>query len=377
MGVFKRGKKLWISFTYKGMQCKESLHLDDTPRNREEAEIMMSQIKRQIQDGTFDYEKWFPKSTKLVKLGLKNPQNDNEYNPTIAELCEEWITISKKKFKKKTIKSYKEYAQRTIPILGNKKIKDVTLDDLDNFIEELYDFGYSPKTIKNTKICINQVFDIAMRKNLVDVNLPSRVRKITIPPSNIDPFTPNEVEAILSHIKKYYPRFYAMFSVLILTGMRIGEVLGMKWKFLNLDNGTYYIMEAMTDGILDTPKTIGSIRKIKLHPDVIDALKYHKKFYAVKDSEFIFNTQYGKAYTTAESIRKNVWKPTLEALNIKYRIMYHCRHTYASMALLAGDPPVKVARNLGHTSVQMVYRVYGRFIDDGEESKLNNKRFFK
>ncbi|MEC9492287.1 Arm DNA-binding domain-containing protein [Flexistipes sp.] len=377
MGVYKRNNKLWISFTYMEIQCREPIGLDDTAANREEASLMCNQIKRQIRAGSFDYSKWFPESKNLVKFGYKKKEKEQTTiyeNPTVEELADEWLENCKKRGKKrKTLISYSDYRNRTVKILGKKRIRDLKIRDLDHFIEKLLDAGYDPKTIKNTRLCLSQIYKLALKKEIVNKNLMSECEGVSIKNKKIYPFNDDEVDKILEHIEKNKPKFYAMFKVLLLTGMRVGEVLAMKWENYNRENGTYFVCESVSLGEIGPPKTQGSIRKVKLITSVVKALNYHYDNFRVEGSKFIFNTQYGTHYNKAENIKKNVWIPTLKKLGIEYRIMYQCRHTYASISIAEGDTPAFVARNLGHTSLKMVYDVYVKDIRDGNRSNLENR----
>ncbi len=376
MGVYKRNNKLWISFTFQEIQCREPIGLDDTAANREEALLMCSQIKRQIKHGIFDYIKWFPESQNLTKFGYKKEENDQAIiheDPTVEDLADEWLENCKKRGKKiKTLRSYADYRNRTVKILGKKKIKNLKLRDLDNFIEKLLDAGYDPKTIKNTRLCLSQIYKLALKKEIVNKNLMSECEGVPLLEKEIHPFNEYEVKKILGHVKEHKPKFYAMFCVLLLTGMRLGETLAMKWENYNKKDGTYFVCENVSLGKIVPPKTKGSIRKLKLPKTVTKALNDHFDNFRVEGSEFIFNTQFGIHYNKAENIKKNVWIPTLKKLGIEYRIMYQCRHTYASLSLMAGDTPAFVARNLGHTSLRMVYETYARYVDNGNESNLEN-----
>lgn len=359
------------------IQCREPIGLDDTAANREEASLMCNQIKRQIRAGSFDYSKWFPESKNLVKFGYKKKEKEQTTiyeNPTVEELADEWLENCKKRGKKrKTLISYSDYRNRTVKILGKKRIRDLKIRDLDHFIEKLLDAGYDPKTIKNTRLCLSQIYKLALKKEIVNKNLMSECEGVSIKNKKIYPFNDDEVDKILEHIEKNKPKFYAMFKVLLLTGMRVGEVLAMKWENYNRENGTYFVCESVSLGEIGPPKTQGSIRKVKLITSVVKALNYHYDNFRVEGSKFIFNTQYGTHYNKAENIKKNVWIPTLKKLGIEYRIMYQCRHTYASISIAEGDTPAFVARNLGHTSLKMVYDVYVKDIRDGNRSNLENR----
>lgn len=96
-----------------------------------------------------------------------------------------------------------------------------------------------------------------------------------------------------------------------------------------------------------------------------DILKIIIKVPELGNSEnisFIFLNSDGKPYTSSHSIIRYYWKPVLKKLGIEYHIPYQCRHTFAVLSLKLGDDPEDVAKQLGHTSLQLLFTRYARFI---------------
>ena len=188
----------------------------------------------------------------------------------------------------------------------------------------------------------------------------------------IYPFTKEEVILILNHFKMEYPNIYTLVAVGFYTGMRIGEILAMKWCNLDTINWIYKVKESYTDRRLGTPKTINSIREVPIIGELQNILNQHKKNTFMK-SEFIFINQYNKPYTSSLSITNSYWKHALKELGIIYRPMYQMRHTHTILSLIAGDNPHDVAKRLGHTSLQMLFQRYGKYINGVvSQSKLSS-----
>ena len=92
-------------------------------------------------------------------------------------------------------------------------------------------------------------------------------------------------------------------------------------------------------------------------------------------SEFVFINYYGKPYQKSTHIINNYWKPVLKELGIKYRDLRQLRHTHAILSLIARDNPHDVARRLGHTSLQMLFNRYAKFLNVREEESNLSKLF--
>lgn len=151
-------------------------------------------------------------------------------------------------------------------------------------------------------------------------------------------------------------------SIICWTGLRTGELLGLRWQDIDLNKGQAHIRTNITQGREKVPKTKGSIRTIEMLPEAINAL------IQVKNSEY-FDKYRGfidpdtkKTYKYADGLRKYVWMPTLKRINVKYRYPYQCRHTFASMMLTSGKNSMWVASQMGHAEWGMIRKVYGRWI---------------
>jgi hypothetical protein len=92
------------------------------------------------------------------------------------------------------------------------------------------------------------------------------------------------------------------------------------------------------------------------------------------DARYVFATQKGKPMNV-DNLRHRVWYPTLEIAGLRKRTMYQTRHTFASLMLSHGEDPMWVARMLGHTSLQMIFRHYGKFVRN--RSRKDGARFLR
>jgi len=101
-------------------------------------------------------------------------------------------------------------------------------------------------------------------------------------------------------------------------------------------------------------------------------LDYHKKHYG-KKSKFIFVNQCCNNYISNNAFTDFVWKPTLEELGLRYRIPYNMRHTYATHALINGENLNFLARQLGHSSFEMIFRKYGKVIKNTKNMQSSIK----
>ena len=358
MRQFIKDNNIWLDFSYKGVRCRESLRIRPTKPNIKYAERLLGEIENRIAANTFNYSNYFPNSKKCRLFGA--PVKENR---TVKQLFEEWIIMSEKRLKAGQIKesTYKNYTQETsdfISQFSDINIKSLSKADINDFIID-YSISRKAKTVNNSINTLKQVFTYAVDKNYLDVSPMQQIKHLKAEKPDIYPFSHEEMLKILDELRD--TRVYPIIATLFFTGMRTGEVLSMKWQNVDFNEWTYHVKESFSNNKLSVTKTIESNRIIDLTPPMQQVLKTQKANSFLK-SEFIFLNKYGKPYTSSGNIIRDYWKPALKKLGIEYRIPYQCRHTFAVLSLKLGDDPEDVAKQLGHTSLQMLFSRYARFI---------------
>ena len=135
---------------------------------------------------------------------------------------------------------------------------------------------------------------------------------------------------------------------------------------------TFRIRAGRYRGTEGTPKTPNSIRDIEMPPPVLEAFKAQKSQQAAArlkhgagappvGADYVFTGPAG-GLLNLNHLREQIWYPTLKAAGLRRRVCYQTRHSFASNALPAGESPAWVSRMLGHTTPEMLFKVYGRYI---------------
>jgi integrase len=175
--------------------------------------------------------------------------------------------------------------------------------------------------------------------------------------SEVMPFTMAEVQSLISTVRvDYRPYLITRFF----TAMRTGEVNGLKWKYVDFDRRLIYVRESIVLGEEDELKTDGSMRDIQISQIVFDALKAQFEV-SGKLSEYVFCNRAGNPIDNKNFINR-VWAPLLRHLGLEHRKAYQMRHTAATLWLASGEAPEWIARQLGHTTTEMLFRVYSRYV---------------
>ena len=173
----------------------------------------------------------------------------------------------------------------------------------------------------------------------------------------MDPFSLQDVQSILATVRADYRNY---FTVRFFTGMRTGEVHGLKWRYVDFERRLIRVRETVVLGEDEYTKTDGSQRDIQMSQPVVEALT---KQYEVtgKLSDYVFCNLMG-APLDNKNFTDRVWYPLLRHLGLTERRPYQMRHTAATLWLASGEAPEWIARQLGHTSTEMLFRVYSRYV---------------
>jgi len=148
-------------------------------------------------------------------------------------------------------------------------------------------------------------------------------------------------------------------TVRFFTGMRSGEIHGLKWKYVDIERRLILVRETFVGGEDEYTKTDASQRDIYMSEVVYRALEEQRK--TTGSHEYVFCNRSGEPLDTA-NVTKRVWYPLLRNLRLDPRRPYQTRHTAATLWLASGETPEWIARQLGHASTEMLFRVYSRFV---------------
>ncbi|WP_168382693.1 site-specific integrase [Acinetobacter indicus] len=364
--IRERSGKLIADFRYMGIRCRETTNLEDNAYNRRILKKRLEQLEAEITLGTFEYEKYFPKSNRVEKFKEKRSQQIAVQTkvPLFKEFTELW-------FKQKQVEWRTSYQQKVsiviknylIPAFGNQVLSKIKKSDLLNFRASLakVTHGKDQTSLKASRI--NQIMT-PLRMILNDAaeryEFESPYKNINnLKESKIEvtPFSLEEVHKILTTVREDFRPYY---TIRFFTGMRTSEIDGLQWKNIDLQRREIHIREALVNGVLGGTKTYGSDRTIQMSDRVYQAFLQQKNLNSGK-SEFVFCNRDGGPLDY-RLVNKRVWHPLLRYLGLKPRRAYQTRHTAATLWLSAGENPEWIARQLGHSTTEMLFRVYSRYI---------------
>ena len=150
------------------------------------------------------------------------------------------------------------------------------------------------------------------------------------------------------------------FRVAFFTGLRPGEQIGLQWDDIDWQRRMIRVRRSVSRFGKGPTKTIESRRDVELLPIVERALRSQRSTHPGVASWVFANHDGGALDLT--NFRERVWRPAVARAKLRARTLYQTRHTFGTLMLEAGESPGWVARQLGHTNAEMVYRRYHKFI---------------
>ena len=367
MATFRaRSGKLIADFRYMGIRCRETTNLDDTTHNRRILKKRLEQLEAEITLGTFEYEKYFPKSKRVLEFKEKRGQQIAVQTniPLFKDFAHLWLEQKQIEWRD----SYREKIgiildKYLLPTFGNQALSKIRKSDLLEFRASLAKVNYGLKQTSLKASRINQIM-IPLRMILNDaaerydfVSPYKNIKSLKESRIDVTPFTIQEVQRILTTVRDDFKPYY---TVRFFTGMRTSEIDGLRWKNVDFKRREIFIREALVNGVLGDTKTLGSDRVIQMSERVYQAL-LDQKAMTKNRSEFVFSTKTGKALDY-RLVNKRVWHPLLRFLGLKSRRAYQTRHTSATLWLSSGENPEWIANQLGHSTTEMLFRVYSRYV---------------
>ena len=343
---------MWITFYHQSKRFRRTLNLDDTKANRKFAtQQIIHEIQYKLNNRVF-FETEAKQKNKI---------------PTVEEFSSVSFEIHKHERRELTQAKYlRLYAIHIAPTFKNERLNNIKPSALAKWQNKLLE-TLSTKTVKGVRTVFNTMFDDALKDELITKNPFTHIKR----PINVDVIEKNpfSLEEIFSILKEMPESMRAFFAIGFYTGMRTGEIIGLKWSDINFKELTIHVQRSRRQGIESLPKTKNSIREIDIIEPLLPYLLKHKELEV--SEEYIFETYAGKPFNTSDKISAHYWKPTLKKLGIAYRNLYQMRHTFASMMISNGEDILWVSNMLGHKDSSMTLQVYARYIKQTKRKRAS------
>ncbi len=376
-GVEVRDSSIRIKFVLDGKTITERITLNGkslppTPANIKYATRLSADVRRSIAQGLFSFAEFFPDSPRA--------KTNERVHETFEHLADLWLE-AQGRLAAATRDQYATAVRFWKKMLGNMLVKDISHKHLAAKIG-----GYpwpSAKTHNNYLIALRGIFDLEYRGQYALNNPLSGIENMPVIKKLPDPMTIDERDLILADMaERYDERVYAYFMWMFYTGMRPEESIALRWSDIDWNRHVVRIQRVRTfKGTERDGSKTNTERDVDLMPQALEALRIMKVHTFMLRTEreggdaaadVFQNPVTGRSWHDERSQRDYYWRPSLKRLGIRWRKAYNTRHTYATVALMAGVPAAYIAAQLGH-SVKMLLDKYARWIpgnDNGNARAL-------
>ena len=268
--------------------------------------------------------------------------------------------LDRKQVKPSTRRSYESGLKlHIIPAMGSLRLLEVAPLHVENLLRKRLESGASPKTVRNVLAILQSVFSLAVDNDLI-ARSPVRNRHKPVVTRREKPtWTPDQMRSIVESVPS---GFRPLFQCAMLTGARLGELLGLQWKHVDLAKRRLDICQALWERQLLTPKTQGSVRSIYFGPALASAFTTQRlNSNHTQPGSFVFCKTDGTPHN-GDVLRRDVLYPALDRLGIprvSREAGFHTfRHSAASL-VNARTGNLKLAQKLlGHSNLSTTADVY-------------------
>ncbi|MDI6872498.1 MAG: tyrosine-type recombinase/integrase [Bacillota bacterium] len=327
---------------------------------RREAEAKLAEILHQLNGGTY---------VEPAKM-------------TLGEFLDRWLEdYAKEAVRPSTLKLYWAIvANQLKPRLGHIPLSRLAPLDLQRYYAWALKEGrvnaegnpvgkpLSPASVRKHHNLIHRALTHAVKWGLANRNVADMVEPPAVERPEIHPLTADQALRLLDASRS--TGRYALYLAAVTTGLRRGELLGLRWQDVDLDVGTASVVMAMKRSGLGSTKTRGSVRQIALSPSLVQALREHR---AIQDEErklwgpewqehgLVFTGDAGRPISPRNLVRQ--FKLLLKKAGLPNSVRFHdLRHTHATLLFRKGVHPKAVQERLGHSSITVTMDTYSHIL---------------
>jgi integrase len=295
-------------------------------------------------------------------------------NLTLEEHLEKWLKNSvRDSVRQRTYDRYEQLVRVHInPTIGRVKLKNLTPAHVQGLYREKLDSGLSPRTVQYIHVTLHKGLKQAMRWGLVPRNITEAVDPPRASKKEIRPLTEKQVKVFLQTARG--DRLEALYLLALTSGLRQGELLGLKWEDIDFDQKVLQVKRTLSitkkGPMFVPPKSAKSRRSVALTTYTVETLKRHK---AAQDDEkmnlqtswndhgLVFPNQSGD-FIHPWILTKGLLKKMLKKAGLPSIRFHDLRHTCATLLLTKGVHPKIVQELLGHSTISITLDIYSHVL---------------
>ena len=327
-----------------------------------------------------------------------NRAADDGEKLTIGNWIRNWLeNYAKPNVRPRTYEKYSSTLKAYIlPTFENVLLNELTAADLQKHLNRLLETGradgtgLSSSTVRGTRRYLSMCIDDAVKSGLVSSNVVRLTKAPKLSKKEIAVLSKEEIARLIDTAKEIKNPFMSVvmpqiISLTVHTGMRQGEVFGLKWDDIDFEKSCLFIRRSLAHvigkgAVFQAPKTKNSVRRILLMPEDVKNLRAYKKWQENYSEELgdlfaghdlVFTSPFGEPMSPTNFSRR-YFKPLLKKCDISSEFTFHgLRHTHATLLLRQGVNPKIVQERLGHSSIKVTMDTYSHVLPDMQRQAVD------
>lgn len=300
---------------------------------------------------------------------------------SLSQYVESWLTTVKPTIRPTTWKRYGELLRHVTARLGTTPVAKLTPQQVSQLYALKLEDGLAPRTVRHLHTVLHHALRDAVRQGLVQRNVTELVDSPLAPRHEQQALTSEQAQRLIQAAQE--DRLGALVVVAIHTGMRLGELLGLGWQYVDLENQMLQVRGSLQRGpqgyVIAEPKTRASRRAVLLTPAACDALRRHQTRQQLEreaagplwsGNGLVFCTEVGGPLDGTVVLR-GYFYPLLERAGLPRVRLHDLRHTAATLLLSQGVSPKVVAAVLGHATTAVTLDVYSHVTPDMQRGAVD------
>jgi integrase len=305
---------------------------------------------------------------------------------TVREFLERWLADYVAIHIEKTL-TREGYARRVknhlIPSLGAVPLAKLTAVRLQEFYRAKLEGGLSPTSVNDLHRVLHVALESAIKWGLVARNVCDAAE----PPKKQRPdlivWTPAECSTFLEAVRASGNRYYPVFAAALFTGMRQGELLGLRWQDVDLDRALISVQQTLetagTSPRFGMPKTKKSRRTVPIPPELVSILRTWKA--KQNEKKLLLGAEYpdyGLVFTIAgggpishHNLTRRDFAKLIDLAGVPHVRFHDLRHSHASVLLAANVHPKIVSERLGHSTIGITMDLYSHTTETLQRDAAN------
>ena len=336
-GFVRKREDTWYAY-WRDMQGKQ--HAKAVSTRKKDAEKYLDTVQATVHAGTF------------------REIEDVTFSVFAKRWLEDYATVS---VKASTLATYTSRINGSLDdAFGPLRLSQIGTADVQHYLAGLTQKKRSPATVRAYLVLLRNMLNHAVAWGHLAHNPATSVKGPKLKHTEMECLTPAEVKVFLAACDDAHR---ALFSTAVMTGVRLGELLALRWDDVNWPGGTIRVARSLYNGQFVEPKTSRSVRTIGMSDRLAAILLEHKLAAPYSPFDLVFPTPEGTPMDPA-NLRHRVFEDTLTRAKLRRIRIHDLRHTFASLLINQGENLKYVQAQLGHSSITTTVDRYGHLMPD-------------